>query len=150
MFFDSKPAACVSVGRRFFRVWHIRDYMVTYNYIRHSEASQNRIQSFAFVISVSVCALLCTGFAVSSFAAVRKSSIIELEERINPNEASVPSLVRLPGIGISRAEAIAAYRNKFSKEDSSSQAFDNCDDLQKIKGIGPKTAQNISQWLTFE
>ena len=124
--------------------------MASYNYIRHSEASQNRIQSFAFVISVSVCALFCIGFAVSSFGAVRQSSIIELDERINPNEASMSSLVRLPGIGISRAEAIAAYRNNFSKEDSSSQTFGNCDDLQKIKGIGPKTASNISEWLTFE
>ena len=124
--------------------------MASYNYIRHSEASQNRIQSFAFVISVSVCALLCTGFAVSSFEAVRQSSVIELDERINPNEAPVSSMVRLPGIGISRAEAIAAYRNNFSKEDSSSQTFGNCDDLQKIKGIGPKTVLNISKWLTFE
>lgn len=124
--------------------------MASNNYIRHSEAGQNRIRSFAFVISVSVCALLCMGFAVSSFEAVRQSSIIELDEMINPNEAPVSSLVRLPGIGISRAEAIAAYRNNFSKEDSSSQAFGNCDDLQKIKGIGPKTAQNISEWLTFE
>lgn len=124
--------------------------MASYNYVRHSEASQNRIRSFAFVISVSVCALLCTGFAVSSFGAVRQSGVVELDERINPNEASMSSLVRLPGIGISRSEAIAAYRNNFSKEDSSSQAFGNCDDLQKIRGIGPKTAQNISQWLTFE
>jgi competence ComEA-like helix-hairpin-helix protein len=149
VFCDSQAAACVSVGRRFFRVWHIRDYMVSYNYIRHSEASQNRIRAFAFVISVSVCALLCIGFAVSSFEAVRQSSIIELDERINPNEAPVSSLVRLPGVGISRAEAIAAYRNNFSAEERS-KAFQNCDDLQKIKGIGPKTAQNISQWLTFE
>lgn len=124
--------------------------MASNNYIRHSEAGQNRIQSFAFVISVFVCALLCTGFAISSFEAVRQSSVIELDERINPNEASVSSLVRLPGIGISRAEAIVAYRNNFSKEDSSSRAFRNCDDLQKIKGIGPITVQNISEWLTFE
>ncbi len=124
--------------------------MVSENYIRDSEAGQNRIQSFAFVISVFVCALLCTCFAVSSFEAVRQSSAIELDESINPNEAPVSSLVRLPGIGISRAEAIVAYRNTFSKEDSSSRAFGDSDDLQKIKGIGPKTVQNISQWLTFE
>ena len=124
--------------------------MVSENYIRHSEAGQNRIQSFAFVIGVFGCALLCTGFAVSSFEAVRQSSVIELDGRINPNEAPVSSLVRLPGIGISRAEAIVAYRNNFNKEDSSSRGFRNCDDLQKIKGIGPKTVQNISKWLTFE
>jgi competence ComEA-like helix-hairpin-helix protein len=124
--------------------------MVSCNYIRHSEAGQNRIQSFAFVISVCVCALLCTGFAVSSFGVVRQSSIIELDERINPNEASVSSMVRLPGIGISRAESIVAFRTNFIREDSGGQTFSNCDDLQKIKGIGPKTAENISEWLKFE
>lgn len=124
--------------------------MVSENYIRDSEAGQNRIQSFAFVISVFGCALLSTCFAVSSFEAVRQSSAIELDESINPNDAPVSSLVRLPGIGISRAEAIVAYRNTFIEEGSGRRAFRNCDDLQKIKGIGPKTAQNISRWLTFE
>ena len=120
------------------------------NFIRQSEAGQNRIRSFAFVISVCGCVLLCTGFTVSSFDSVGQSSVIELDERVNPNEAPVSSLVRLPGIGIARAEAIVAYRNNFIKEDSSRRAFGNCDDLQKIKGIGPKTVQNISQFLTFE
>lgn len=123
--------------------------MASYNYIQHSQAGQNRIQSFAFVIGVSLCTLLCVGFAVSSFEAVRQSGIIELDERINPNEAPVSSLVRLPGIGVARAEAIAAYRNNFIAGERS-KAFQNCDDLQKIKGIGPKTAENISQWLRFE
>jgi len=123
--------------------------MVSENYIRHSEASRNRIQSCAFVISVFGCALLCTGFAVSSFE-TRQLDIIELDERVNPNEAPVSSLVRLPGIGISRAEAIVAYRNNFNQADGNSRAFGHCDDLQKIKGIGPKTVQNICEWLTFE
>jgi competence ComEA-like helix-hairpin-helix protein len=97
-----------------------------------------------------VCALLSTGFSASSFLSLREPSILVLDESINPNEAPVSSLIRLPGIGISRAEAIVAYRNDFSKEDIGSRAFGNCDDLQKIKGIGPKTVQNIGQWLTFE
>ena len=124
--------------------------MESENYIQHSEASQNRIQSFAFVIGVFGCALLCAGFGVSSFKTVRLLDIIELDERVNPNEAPVSSLVRLPGIGIARAEAIVAYRNKFKPADGNSRAFENCADLQKIKGIGPKTTQNIGQWLIFE
>jgi competence ComEA-like helix-hairpin-helix protein len=124
--------------------------MVSDSYNSVSQAGQNRIQSFAFVIGVCVCALLCTGFAVSSFEAVRQSNIIELDERINPNEAPVSSLVRLPGIGVTRAEAIVAYRSNFSKADSDRPAFYSCDDLQKVKGIGPKTAENMSQWLRFE
>ena len=124
--------------------------MVTDSFIQRAEVRRSGIQSFAFVISVCGCALLSIGFAASSLVAVRQSSEIELDEKINPNDAPVASLVRLPGIGVGRAEAIVAYRENFSGEDSNSSAFRNCDDLQKVRGIGPKTVQNISEWLTFE
>ena len=58
--------------------------------------------------------------------------------------------MRLPGIGISRAEAIVAYCQDFSKENGNNKAFRNCDDLQKVKGIGPKTTADICEWLKFE
>ncbi|HIJ54226.1 MAG TPA: helix-hairpin-helix domain-containing protein [Planctomycetes bacterium] len=124
--------------------------MANDNYVQRAGDRQSRIQSFAFVISVCGCALLSIGFGASSLLAVRQSSYIGLDEKINPNDTPIASLVRLPGIGISRAEAIVAYRGNFSKEDSNSRAFRDCDDLQKIRGIGPKTAQNISEWLKFE
>jgi competence protein ComEA len=123
---------------------------VSYKFIRQSEIGQSRIQSFAFVISVCGCALLSLGFAASSFVAVRQPSVIGLDEKINPNKAQIASLVRLPGIGVSRAEAIVAYRSNFSNTESGKVVFCSSDDLQKVKGIGPKTAQNISQWLKFE
>jgi len=58
--------------------------------------------------------------------------------------------MRLPGIGDVRVKAIIAYRENFSKKNSNSGAFRNCDDLQKVKGIGPKTAEDICEWLKFE
>ncbi len=109
------------------------------------EAGQKTIQSFAFVISV--CAAVCFSLCyVSEFVGSSQSCEIELEGRINPNDATVVSLVRLPGIGVSRAGAIVAYRENFG----GNPAFRNCNDLQKVKGIGPKTVQNISEWLRFE
>jgi len=114
------------------------------------DARQKRIQSFAFVISVCVCVLFSVGFAVSSLSQFQQSHEIGLDERINPNDASVTSLVRLPGIGFGRAEAIAAYRENFGERELNRPAFRNCDDLQKVRGIGPKTVENISQWLKFE
>jgi competence ComEA-like helix-hairpin-helix protein len=127
----------------------VPDYIVSDNVIQRAEIRQNRIQSFAFVISVCVCTLFSIVFAVSSLAAVEEASGIELDERINPNDAPIASLVRLPGIGISRAEAIVTFREDFSKE-GQSKTFQNSDDLQKVKGIGPKTAQKISEWLKYE
>ncbi len=117
-----------------------------------TEIRQNRIQSFAFVIAVSVCVLFSVGFAVSSlvgFGAASGGCEIKLEGRINPNDAPVASLVRLPGIGIVRAGAIVAYRKDYS-ENNGAPAFQNPNDLQKVKGIGPKTVENISEWLKFE
>jgi competence protein ComEA len=75
---------------------------------------------------------------------------MHLENQINPNTATVESLVRLPDIGIARAEAIIEYRESFTENDNSRSAFRVPDDLQNIKGIGPKIVQNMSQWLKFE
>lgn len=116
------------------------------------QTRQNRIQSFAFVISV--CLAVCFSFGFISNLGRDELAFdrcdIELEGRINPNDAPIESLIRLPGLGIGRAGAIVAYRENFNGKNAGSPAFQNCDDLQKIKGIGPKTVQNISEWLKFD
>lgn len=118
--------------------------------IRQQDAQQGTIQSFAFVIAASVSVLLCGVFVFSASLPPQKLCQAELDSRINPNEAHLGNLVRLPGIGITRAGAILAYRDNFNQNKEQRQAFRNCDDLQKIRGIGPKTAQNICKWLKFE
>ncbi len=79
-----------------------------------------------------------------------EQSSIKLDDKINPNTASAPSLSRLPSIGITRAAAIVAYRENFSNLNASEPAFKECNDLQKVKGIGPKITKEISPWLKFE
>ena len=120
------------------------------NFAKLEEGRQNRIQSFAFVIAVAACVCFSICFAALSFAGLEKSQEVRLESRINPNNAPAASLVRLPGIGISRARAIVAYRDDFTEQGRGKRAFQNCNDLQNVKGIGPKTSQNISEWLKFE
>ena len=124
--------------------------MVTDSFSQRAEATQNRIQSFAFVINVIVCVLFCTSFAVPNFFRLRQSCEIEIESRINPNDASVASLVRLPGIGVGRADAIVIYRMNSARENGGIVAFESIGDMQKVKGIGPKTSQSMSEWLRFE
>lgn len=68
-------------------------------------------------------------------------------QRINPNTASVASLVRLPGVGKARAMDIIYYRQN---QKQAGPAFISTRDLQNIRGIGPKTAEKISPWLIFE
>ena len=116
------------------------------------QTDQNRIQSFAFVISVCVATCFSISF-MTNLKAVESSTVrhpAEFQSRINPNEAPVESLVRLPGLGIGRAGAIVAYRENFTKYSSKGLAFEDCNDLLKISGIGPKTVQSISEWVEFE
>ena len=112
-------------------------------------ARQSRVQFFAFVIAVFIAVVFLCCFTARCLRPERPDAI-ELESRINPNNASTASLVRLPQIGPSRAAAIIVYRESISRSDSSRAAFRGCDDLQKVKGIGPKTVENLRKWLKFE
>ena len=112
------------------------------------QTRQNDIQSLAFVVSVFLALGLCRGFVSHSgtddLSSARRG--IELESRINPNEASAESLARLPGFGQKRAGAIVAYRDNCDR----TPAFKESRDLQSIKGIGPKTLENVEEWIKFE
>lgn len=62
--------------------------------------------------------------------------------KIDPNTAAVPSLMRLPGIGRTRAMDIVEGR--------AARPFDSAADMERIRGIGPKTVEKIAPYLTFE
>ena len=116
------------------------------------QAGQNRIQTFAFVIGVFLA--FCFSLVFFNDSGRDKSAFgrcdVKLDGRVNPNNASIGSLVRLPDLGIGRAGAIVAYREDFNKKNAGTPAFRDCNDLQKVKGIGPKIVQNISVWLRFD
>ena len=71
---------------------------------------------------------------------------IVLENRINPNTATLESLTRLPNIGVARANAIISYR----QNSGSGHPFKNYTDLENVKGIGEKIAQQLNEYLIFE
>ncbi|MCH7926359.1 MAG: helix-hairpin-helix domain-containing protein [Candidatus Dadabacteria bacterium] len=102
------------------------------------------LKSF-FLLSIFIAAIFSAVFAASLFARTSSQNQIELLTAINPNTAPAASLIRLPGIGITRASAIIEYRKNFP----GNEAYLVADDLQKIHGIGPKTAQKISKYLNF-
>ena len=59
----------------------------------------------------------------------------EQDARININEAAASQLVRLPGIGPSRAAAIIDEREK--------RRFRRVEDIMRVPGIGRKTFARI-------
>ena len=120
--------------------------MTTDSFVQQADESQNMIQSIAFCLALSTAVCACIYFAVSGGGRFARPAEIRLESRINPNNASQASLSRLPGVGEGRAAAIVSYRESFGDN----RAFHSCADLQKVKGIGPKTAANVCEWLKFE
>ena len=120
--------------------------MTTESLLDIDRGHRKKTQTSGFIIAGVLCFLLGAVFFVSYEFRSRANYSLSLENKINPNNASVASLIRLPGIGPARAEAIVEYRETMTGR---TKAFKSCPDLQKVKGIGPKTAESIGQWLCF-
>jgi len=106
-------------------------------------------QSLAFVVGTGIGLALSLVFAVSVLGRPEGLPAARSGERINPNEAPVASLMRLPYVGVARARAIAARRDQVGSRAPGQSAFKTPDDLQQIKGIGPAVVDEIRPWLTF-
>ena len=108
------------------------------------------IQNSAFFVAVVSAVVLCLVFTFNGVTENTNAGTIVLQSRINPNDATPASLARLPGVGAVRAQAIVTYREKFCQSSKGEPAFGNCDDLRKVKGIGPITAKGACEWLRFD
>ena len=73
---------------------------------------------------------------------VDPSRVSAASQRVDPNEADLASLVRLPGIGPTRARAILKYR-----QGRTGRAFVRADDLTAVPGIGPGTLDHLREHL---
>ena len=62
---------------------------------------------------------------------------------ININRANKQELQQLPRIGPVLAERIITYRAQVHN-------FKQCDDIQNVRGIGPKTFENIKDYITVD
>jgi competence protein ComEA len=62
---------------------------------------------------------------------------------INVNTAPADSLELLPGIGPTYAERIVEHRVAHGD-------FDDLNDLEQVKGIGPKTLEKIANFIVLE
>ena len=89
-------------------------------------------------------AFVGTSHADLNIAAKKKGAAkvvktVPAEGVININEASVDQLRLLPGIGLTKAERIMAYRSR--------RPFRRVYQLMRVKGIGAKTVRKLRRWL---
>jgi competence protein ComEA len=82
-------------------------------------------------------ALLLLGLSAPALA---KKNPLPPGERIDLNRASVAELMRLPGIGRARAEAIVAHRSK--------RPFRSPAEVTEVKGIGKRWLQGNQARIT--
>lgn len=77
-----------------------------------------------------------------SRTATDPSAVDAISTLINVNQASAAELDLLPGIGPVYAERIIAERELNGR-------FSSLEDLQRVRGIGPKTASKLSSLVHF-
>lgn len=93
---------------------------------------------------VSMMVVLClVSASVSVVVAAESKPVATKSAPISINTAGVTELTTLPGIGEVTAKRIIAWR----KENG---PFKSADDLQKVKGIGPKSVQKIQPLIAFK
>ena len=105
-----------------------------------------RTKVAAFVVAICLCFVLSSFLFFSILSDKDDVPVINISSRINPNTASIESMMRLPGIGPSRASDIVEYRRNCVGE----KVFGSADDLQAVKGIGPKTVEKMEHLLCFD
>lgn len=114
-------------------------------------AQQNKFSSLNWLASISLCLTVILGFgnstaqaapcfdnAQSAYNYLLAQETAQTQARdqalVNINHASEGELASLHGIGSSKAQAIILYREMFGD-------FKTVDELEKVKGIGPKTLE---------
>ena len=110
-----------------------------------SRRQQQTLAFFIFLYLASLCAAVTTEHRQQvESSPLRQSDPPEmafyLDVPINPNRADALELQLLPGIGPVLADRILAHRQEHG-------AFHAPDDLDAVKGIGPKTIEKLRPYL---
>lgn len=72
---------------------------------------------------------------------ITSNTVDNTQSTINLNVATEEQLLKVPGIGPSKAKEIIDYKNK-------NGAFNSIEDLKNIKGFGPKTFEKLKAYFT--
>ncbi len=118
----------------------------------HRAASATPVTAVAAIMLVTFCAALAHRQTRVPLPApsdtMRHSS--SLATRINPNTASVDELMTLAGVGRATAKRIVAHRTQHARSATpDAPVFKRPEDLEAVRGIGPKTVDRLRPYLSF-
>ena len=118
--------------------------------INNSVFLDKKNRSFGFILAMFICLTICSAIIINYLSKQNyPQKPLNIKSKINPNTAPVGSLTRLTGIGLIKASDIVEYRKSYKKKNNS-RPFNNADDLQKIRGIGPKTVEKLRNYIEID
>lgn len=79
----------------------------------------------------------------TSLIHIERAPPLKLDFEVRVNQAEWPELTLLPNIGEVLARRIVQYRQQHGP-------FESVEQLQKVKGIGPKTVRRIQPYIRLE
>ncbi|MDN4503162.1 helix-hairpin-helix domain-containing protein [Alteromonadaceae bacterium BrNp21-10] len=91
-------------------------------------------KALSYILLVIV--LACSFTVVADGQLAEAKAAASKMAAININTASAKELMKLPGIGKTKAEAIVAYREKNGN-------FMSLDDLTNVEGVGKKVVKSL-------
>jgi competence protein ComEA len=91
---------------------------------------------------ISLAAALCLLPMVTTFAQSDMLSEQMQSAMVNINSADLKQLIKLPGVGKKKAQAIIDYRE-------ANGDFASLEDLAKVKGVGKKMLAKLDGKVTF-
>lgn len=109
-------------------------------WLKHSDQLVVGVVLIALLVLMFVHWARLSGWGMRSLEIERLPSQ-SYEYKVNINEAGWVEWAQLEGIGEILAERIVSDRRQ-------NGPFGSIDDLQRVKGIGPKKLQRIRRWLT--
>lgn len=105
--------------------------------------------------ALALCVIVLLGVAVGGYRCATTERVVggagvvpEVAHRPDPNTAAVEELEVVPGIGRTRARALVAYREQ-RRGKGVGVVFAGPEDLRKVRGFGPATADRAGELLSF-
>ena len=99
-----------------------------------SEPSGGVIESVGFICLTCLCVAAGIALAAHTAGAPARQVVLQIDDTINPNDASPASLARLPRIGPARAREIVSYRSRFGGGSAQRPVFRRAEDLPESTG----------------